>query len=77
MQKILNEYFCWVLLGVFEGNLVYLMHRAGSPQPHIIYVDLCFALLALAHNAYTIFYYYSDAYNAKAKLYGKYKEKEN
>ena len=77
MQKILNEYFCWVLLGVFEGNLVYLMHRAGSPQPHIIYVDLCFALLALAHNAYTIFYYYSDAYNAKAKLYGKYKYKEN
>ena len=69
LQKILNEYFCGLLLLVLEGNLVYELHRAGSK--HTIYVDACAAILALAHNIYTISYYYMDAHNAAAKLRGK------
>lgn len=69
MQKILNEYFCGLLFLVLEGNLVYEMHRAGSTRT--FYIDGLAAILTLAHNAYTIFIYYSDRYVAKRKLFGK------
>jgi hypothetical protein len=73
MQKILNEYFCGLLLLVLEGNLVYEMHRAGS-QKHTIYVDTFAAIVALVHNGYTILFYYMDAHKAKVKLYNKSKD---
>ena len=72
LQKILNEFFCGLLLLVLEGNLVYELHRGGSK--HTIYVDACAAIIALGHNAYRIFYYYLEAHNAKAKLYSNSKD---
>jgi hypothetical protein len=69
MQRILNEYFCGLLLIVLESILVYeLFVDYGWSQKATNAIDWTAAVLFLLHNSVTILTYYSDARQARRKM---------
>ena len=60
MQRIMNEYFCVLLLLVIESTIVFLMKHQGLET---LWMDGLAAMAALSHNIYTVWcYYYSSVH---------------
>jgi hypothetical protein len=68
MQRILNEYFCGLLLIVLESIFVYELADHGWSRKSTDAVDWAAAVLFLLHNSFTIVTYYSDARLARRKI---------
>jgi hypothetical protein len=69
MQRILNEYFCGLLLIVLESILVYELYvDYGWSRKATNVIDWTAAILFLLHNSFTIVTYYSDARQARRKI---------
>jgi len=68
MQRILNEYFLFLLFLVLEGMLVYVLNGRGFSSTITYLMDLFVALLALSHNICTCVGYYRAAAQSKAKI---------
>lgn len=68
MQRMLNEYFCGLLFLVLESIVVYEMWHFGCSQFQTDLIDWIAAILSLAHNVWTQFFYYRDAAQAKREI---------
>jgi hypothetical protein len=69
MQRMLNEYFCGLLFLVLESIVVYEMYmHFGCSHFQTDVIDWIAAILSLAHNVWTQFFYYRDAAQAKREI---------
>lgn len=69
MQRILNEYFFGLLFLVLESIMVYELYmHFGWTHEQCDVIDWTAAILSLAHNARTQFFYYREARRAKQEI---------
>lgn len=68
MQRILNEYFFCLLFLVLESLIVYELHNFGFA--YTVAIDWFAALAVFAHNAFTLYNYYSDARRVRENMFG-------